>query len=110
MALETEKLTGMLDDISTRLKSLGEKRWANWFADDSARLRRGDLTAIDHFLSAFGGTGSINDLYICPENGHQVPQTEVVMINKQLSKSISAAWELARISIKIINGGKSDRA
>ncbi len=97
MTTEIDKLAGMLESISMMLASFAENHWADWIAEDARRLRSGDLAAIDHFLDAFGGMGSINDLYICPSNGHLIRETEVAVKNEQLSRELSAAWELARI-------------
>jgi hypothetical protein len=36
--------------------------WADWVETDSERVRGGDFCGVEHFLSAFGGMGSLNDL------------------------------------------------
>ena len=38
--------------------------WANWVAADAERVRAGDYGGVDHFLMAFGGMGSLNDLAV----------------------------------------------
>ena len=83
----------ILDDITAMLESHGEKHWARWIGDDASRLRSGDLTAIAHFLGAFGGTGSLNDLTICPENGHRVTEAETAAANERLLQALSEAWK-----------------
>ena len=97
MGTENQQLLTMLEDITTMLESYGESHWARWIADDANRLRSGDLTAITHFLGAFGGMGSLNDLAICPENGHRVIETETVAANDRLSQVLSEAYSLARM-------------
>jgi hypothetical protein len=97
---DTDKLACLLESISTKLTAFGEKHWAAWLADDARRLRTGDPAAIDHFLSAFGGMGSINDLYICPQNGHRIDAADVPASNEQLRRALSDAWGLARIQAR----------
>lgn len=93
-------LAGLLEAISTNLTSFGENRWSAWLADDARRLRAGDPAALEHFLSAFGGMGSINDLYICPQNGHRIDAADVPAANEQLRRALTGAWELARTSAR----------
>ena len=38
--------------------------WADWVSADAERVRAGDFGGVEHFLSAFGGMGSINDLAV----------------------------------------------
>jgi len=97
MGDKTQQLVKMLDEIAATLESFGDKHWSGWVSGDASRIRRGDLTGITHFLDAFGGMGSINDFYICPQNGHQISKTEVESVNTKLSHSLSEAWTLARL-------------
>ncbi len=97
---DTEKLAYLLEAISTKLTAFGITHWATWLAEDARRLRGGDPAAIEHFLSAFGGMGSINDLYICPQNGHRIHEADVQSNNEQLRRALSDAWELARIQAR----------
>lgn len=100
MTADIETLSGRLEAISAMLTSFGEKHWAAWLADDARRLRAGDPAALEHFLSAFGGMGSINDLYICPQNGHRIDEADVQASNEQLRRALSDVWELARIKAR----------
>lgn len=97
MGPKTQQLLAMLDSIAATLEGFGDKHWAGWIADDAQRLRRGDLTAITHFLAAFGGMGSLNDLRICPQNGHRITEAETPAANERLSRDLSDAWSLARV-------------
>lgn len=48
-------------------------------------------------LGAFGGMGSLNDLYVCSENGHKVSAaSELVAVNEKLQYVTSEIWQLAR--------------
>jgi hypothetical protein len=53
------------------------------------RLRRGDDAAIVSALSeATGGMGSLNDRYLCPENGDKIARHEVESANKRLTELV----------------------
>ncbi|MCR4296717.1 MAG: hypothetical protein NUW21_14385 [Elusimicrobia bacterium] len=93
-------LAGLLEAVSAKLTAFGEEHWATRLADDARRLRFGDPGALAHFLSAFGGMGSINDLYICPQNGHRIEEADVRASNERLRRALSDAWELARIQAR----------
>ena len=79
------------------LECYDEVNWAHRIREDASRLRSGDLTAITGFLGHFGGMGSLNDLTICPENGHRVTEAETTAANERLSGALSEAWSLARM-------------
>jgi hypothetical protein len=85
----------MLDSIGASLESCGERHWAKWLRSDAAKLRNGNLSGISHFLSAFGGMSSLNDLYISPANGHRIAATEASAFNRRISSDLSAAYSLA---------------
>jgi hypothetical protein len=95
MQPETQKLVEVLDDLAKMLYTYGVLDWGRSVYEVARRLRYGDLAAIREFLEAFGGMGSINDLVICPENGHAIPQSEVSAANERLGQSLSKAWSLA---------------
>jgi hypothetical protein len=79
------QLLATLEKTVTLLKVVGEKGWAFRLEGDLEALRDGDLSAVDHLLAAFGGMGSLNDLYLCSENGHKVAVSEVVAVNEKYS-------------------------
>jgi hypothetical protein len=96
MGPKTTKLVGLLDSASSILHSCGEDQWSAWLQKDAALLRAGDLKGIVHFLSAFGGMGSIYDLVLHPINGHRVADSDLSNVNESLHVLLSEAWELAR--------------
>jgi hypothetical protein len=55
-------LLSAMDDLVARLRRAGEPRWAEWIEADRGRIAAGDGQGVDHFLSAFGGSGSLNDI------------------------------------------------
>jgi hypothetical protein len=56
------ELAQALDDLAAVLAGGGETSWSRWVGADADRLRRGDEDAVVHFLGAFGGMGSLNDV------------------------------------------------
>jgi hypothetical protein len=59
---KTQSLVETLDALVSELRLRDQERWATWLERDRDLLRRGDFEGIRHFLSAFGGMGSLNDL------------------------------------------------
>lgn len=57
MGPKTARLVGLLE----RLAPLLSNHWREWIEKDLAEIRAGDFYGVEHFLSAFGGMGSIND-------------------------------------------------
>ena len=79
-------LASSLEHLATRLEEAEEHHWAAWLRDDASKLRNGILYGVEHFLHAFGGMGSINDISIPFDDP----------IQKQLGEAFMAARELAR--------------
>jgi len=52
------------------LRSVGESHWAKWIETDISQWRASRDTS--HHLSAYGGMGSFNDVWICAANSHKV--------------------------------------
>ncbi len=48
--------------------------WEQWLRKARAEIVAGDAHGLAYMLSAYGGMVSINDLYICPWNGHPVAE------------------------------------
>jgi len=51
-------------DLVVVLRSLNEAPWAEWVEQERQRIEIGDAYGIEHFLAAFGGMGSLNDLNV----------------------------------------------
>lgn len=64
--------------------------WEQWLRTDRARIAAGDADGLTHMRSAYGGMGSINDLYICPWNGHPVTEAEWNPVTDRHEEIISA--------------------
>ncbi len=93
----TAELAEMLDETGHLLRQVGEKGWAEWLRRDVAALRRNDIWGVEHFLSAFGGMGNLDDLNVCPENGHDVEATSVALINDEIRERLQRCVELASV-------------
>ncbi|TWH98876.1 hypothetical protein IP90_03274 [Luteimonas cucumeris] len=89
-------LANRIDAAATLLRSFGEQPWSSWLAKDAATIRNLNLRGVEHFLGAFGGMGSINDLVICPVNGHKITEQQVDAANNELRSMLSEAAVLAR--------------
>ncbi|MEU4164836.1 hypothetical protein [Actinoplanes sp. NPDC026670] len=56
-------LLNALESTEERLRQLGDHHWADWLRSDHILITRGDTYGLEHLKQAFGGMGSINDLY-----------------------------------------------
>ena len=80
-----EPLVAVLGELERLLRLHNELHWADWISSDRQRIANHDIGGVDHFLSALGGMGSLNDLLILPENG---------VVNEKLRALISQAADL----------------
>jgi len=95
---QLDDLAEVLEILVARFRASGEDRWANVIEDDLFFLRKGDAYGARRFLTYFGGMGSLNDLILCPENGHKVAKAEVSRVNDEIEALLSRAYDLARIA------------
>lgn len=96
MDAEIKRLAELLEAAQALLSSHGETRWSAWLAQDAKRVRDLDLYGIEHFLSAFGTMGSINDLVLHPMNGHRIREDEVDRANTLYRELLWEAHDLAK--------------
>jgi len=85
----------VLDELTALLRSHGEEHWSYWLERDAELIRHGDRGGVEHLLSAYGGMGSLNDIYLCPENGSRILARDVGTVNQQLQGLLSEAFRLA---------------
>ncbi len=64
MTERTTTLLRLLDELAEILHQRDNAPWERWVRKDIALISVGDLYGIRHFLSAFGGPGSMNDLFM----------------------------------------------
>jgi hypothetical protein len=93
---EIQALAELIEKAQALLTKHGEKHWASWLEQDTRRIRNLDLYGIEHFLSAFGGMGSINDLVLHPINGHLIQESETDAANTELANLLNRASALAK--------------
>ena len=91
-----DRLVRLMKKLETLLGDVGEDFWRDWIRKDLPRIENGDRHALDHFLEAFGGTGSFNDLIIHPVNGHEISEEHIDSANHQLGVLRSKAWASAK--------------
>ena len=61
MGPKTTHLRALLERVLPHLHESGDAHWRDWIQKDLTAIRAEDYSGIEHFLSAFGGMGSIND-------------------------------------------------
>jgi hypothetical protein len=86
----------LLADIKQLLGNVGAARWEAWIARDLMLVESLDAYGLEHFLSAFGGIGSLNDLITHPINGHQIAPSDVPATNEKLRILLGEASLIAR--------------
>lgn len=80
------------------LDKVGETSWRNWILKDIELWQtRQDVS---HYLSAYGGMGSLNDLWISARNGHTVMDFQESWVNVALTLVRDLAFRLARLRQK----------
>ncbi len=70
MAHSVDHLASLIEQTAELLKAHGEEHWADWMEADARAIRARDAWGLDHFLAAFGGSGSLRDLIFHPMNGN----------------------------------------
>ncbi|HUJ16825.1 MAG TPA: hypothetical protein VL197_02435 [Nitrospirota bacterium] len=90
-----QKLEAKLETLTALLKKHGVKHWSTWLGGDLNLIKSGDARGIEHLLSAYGGMGSLNDVYLCPENGHIIMKDEMNSVNDNFLELKSDVYALA---------------
>jgi Domain of unknown function (DUF6966) len=81
-----ELLLTMLRLVIGKLRGVRDEHWATWLQDDYDRVAAGDMSGLAHVQQAFGGMGSINDLY--PQDDPEIG-THLAAIYRLASKLVS---------------------
>lgn len=95
MGPKTTELVELMTELDELLARFGRDHWSKWVREDMARIKNSDSAGVQHFLSAFGGMGSLNDVYLCPANCDRIKEDQVEKVNGDLSSLLSRCWELA---------------
>jgi len=96
MANRKIQLIALLRETVELLEAANERGWAFRLRGDLERLEDDDGSGLDHLLSAYGGMGSLNDLYLCAMNGHKVRDAEAKTLNARLNELTSEMWQVAK--------------
>jgi hypothetical protein len=91
-----QQLIFILEQIAHLLVTHGEHHWSAWITRDITTMKNHNANGIVHLLSAYGGMGSFNDLWLCSTNGHRIDDSEVIKVNDKLSALRSEAYALAK--------------
>ena len=102
MGVQPTELLTVLSETIALLKKHGETHWAQWLEKDKALIEHSDAAGLDHLLSAFGGMGSLNDVFICQSNDHDITEQETSFVNNRLYALRSRLYELAEEAQKEI--------
>lgn len=97
MATKTKKLIDLLDKIIVLLKQDDERHWSAWLESSKTRLINSDYSGVEHFLSAYGGMGSFNDLVIGQTmiDGEFQWKESATKNNDKLSRLRTSAYDIA---------------
>ena len=74
--------------------NVGENHWRDWLRQD-IMLWETDQD-VSHHLSAYGGMGSINDVWICAENKHRITKIQEPWANHLLDLLKALCHRLAK--------------
>jgi hypothetical protein len=89
--------------LATIFASYSIDDWAISLHSDASLMEAGKLKdGIDHLLSGYGGMGSLNDIFICPEAGHPIPHRDVDTVNRKADALRTSIYEAARALRKLI--------
>ena len=92
---EDSRLVALLDQLVELLRGHGEEFWASWLEADAGRIRNRDFYGVRHFLRAFGGMGSLSDVYFHPANGNARTEDEAAHLNARFGALRGEAHEIA---------------
>ncbi len=91
MELQIERLIELLKQLAIFLERYNRTHWVSWIQKDIHLIERYDFEGMQHFLSAFGGMGSLNDVYFCPQNGDSIVAGEIEEENATFQSLLSGA-------------------
>ena len=79
------ELRSNLSALADLLERHGVDSWAPTLRKKS-EFAVADCELLRYLKSLFGGMGSLNDIYICQENGHRIAREEMRAVNKELNR------------------------
>jgi len=91
-----DDLIELLKQLAVFLERYNRTHWVSWIQKDIHLLENYDPEGVEHFLSAFGGMGSLNDVYFCPQNNDAIEASDIEEQNAAFQSLLSECWKLAR--------------
>jgi hypothetical protein len=95
VAHSVDHLATLIDQTVELLKAHGEEHWADWLEADVRAIRARDGWGLEHFLAAFGGSGSLRDLIFHPMNGNAESAEDGRVATERLDELLSEAYPIA---------------
>jgi hypothetical protein len=95
VAHSVDHLAALIDQTVELLKAHGEEHWADWLEADARAIRARDGWGLEHFLAAFGGSGSLRDLIFHPMNGNAESAEDGRAATERLDELLSEAHPIA---------------
>lgn len=92
-----EKYIKSLKALYYLFKLTEVEAWETWIEKDLALASIGDVS---HHLSAYGGMGTINDLWICVGNGHKISKNQEPFVQYLFEDLKAICFTLANNYIK----------
>jgi hypothetical protein len=88
MQMSVDELIAHLEDCAAFLRGVGEETWSGRMTAVAAKLRRGQSGAVREIGRWSGGMGSLNDLYLCGYNSHDVEAPREQAVNDELRRRV----------------------
>ncbi len=60
------------------------------------KIKNGSPSGVDELIKFNAGMGSLNDVYICKENGHNIGKEEEKKVNEKYIALLTQVWKIAR--------------
>jgi hypothetical protein len=95
MDADAERLSRLVEEMAEVLLRQGVTHWGKRLARDARRIRRSDAYGLIDFIQAFGGMGSLNDIYFHPENANAATLEEAERLNAWFEDASEQAYVLA---------------
>jgi hypothetical protein len=91
---EIAELEKSIQEAADLLHAYEETHWENWLRVNLHLIQNRQMRGLEGMLRAYGGMGSINDLYLHPHNGHKLKEAEVDSVNDSLGRLLGRIYAL----------------
>ncbi len=91
-----EQLADAVTDTIVLLQKYEVSVWADRLDEINHRIIQRWPEGPALLLELYGGMGSLNDVYLCPENNHKIRNENVQDVNQMLSQLTSKMYALAK--------------